>query len=153
MATERCLPRGEPGDDRCGRVEPHRLLEDRQRVGQLGQVGQRRHPSTEDLVDLALQRPQDMGVLGEQVERPREGDGRRLVAGREHRQDLVPQLPVTHALAGLGVLRCQQHVQQVVPRLERPAPFGDEPVDEGVQRGHHRRRSGGCSVWASSSAG
>ena len=44
-------------------------------------------------VELLDQTPGDGGVVGEQLERPRELRGGRLVASEDHRHQIVAQLP------------------------------------------------------------
>jgi hypothetical protein len=49
--------------------------------------------------------------LGEQIERPEQGDRCRRMAGRDHRRDLVGEPPPRHVAAGLGV-GCHQ-IEQI----------------------------------------
>ena len=93
----------------------------------------------------------DVGMLRQQVVRPRQRQRGRLVSGQQHRHDLVAELTVGHAGAGLLVARRQQHGQQVRFVAAGPSPVGDDPVDDLVQLAQARARSGDSPAAAASS--
>ena len=72
------------------------------------------------------------------MEGPDQRGRRGLVAGHEHGDDLVAQLAVGHALAGLLVLGQHEHAQQVAAVARVGAAFGDEPVHGAVDDAHRR---------------
>ena len=95
------------------RVEPQRLLDHPAGERQPREVVGGGRAAAEHVGDLVAEATLGLGVLGEQVAGPGEGDGRRLVAGPDERDDLVAQLPVGEALAGLLVAGGQEHREQV----------------------------------------
>src|SRR6185369_7980323 len=83
---------------------------------------------------LVVQPALDLGVLREEIPGPGEEIRRRLVAGEEEGHRLVAKLRVAHAATvALGVLREEEHGEQVAAILPRGAPFGDEAIDRRVE--------------------
>ena len=81
-----------------------------------------------------MQRPLRGGVLRQDVERPRQRDGGRLVSSQQDRHRLVPQLAIGHrSCPALFVAREQQHAEKVAAVPAAATVLGDEPVDDAVE--------------------
>ncbi len=122
------------------RVEAHRLGHHGARIRQARGVRGGGVRVAEHLVELIVERALHAGVSREKVPGPREGVGRRLVAGEEQRHHLVPELLVAHALSiALGVARIHEHREQVAGVVPLPLPlprrtaFIDHAIDGGVE--------------------
>ena len=133
------------------RVEPHRLRHDHLRV-RAAAAGRRRSGAGRRAPrrSSSARRASASGMLGEQVPGPRQRHRGRLVAGQEERHDLVAHLPVGHAAAVVGVLRLQQHREQVAAVLAAGAPRGDDAVDDRVELAGPPAASAGCAASAPS---
>ena len=79
---------------------------------------------------LGGQRGGDVGPAGELVEEEGHGRGRRVVAGEEHRHDLVAHVAVAEPAAVL-VLGVEQQREQVLAALAGPPAARDLGVDAG----------------------
>src|SRR6266536_4186206 len=79
-----------------GWVQTHGFLEHHARVGQGGQVFDRRCTPSKAGSQLSLESVLDMRMMGEQVPRPGEAEGDRLVAGEQNGEHFVTNLSVAH---------------------------------------------------------
>src|SRR5262249_16934260 len=85
----------------------------------------------------------DVAMAIEEVPRPREGRGRGLVAGKEHRHHLVSDLAVVHpSSVRLFVARVQEERQEIVVscRALRPPP-GNDRADDAIESCQRRPRT------------
>jgi hypothetical protein len=67
----------------AGGIEPHRLLDDRLDVGQLGGIGRAGRPVAQHVVDLGVDPLGRLGMLAEQIPGVGDRQGGRLVAGHK----------------------------------------------------------------------
>ena len=145
---------GFAAEDRGGRIETQRFLNDHACVLQLRKVRNAWHPVTKDLVQLSMQTALDLGRLREQVPGPRQGIGRGFVTGKQKRHDFVARLPVIHPLACLLILRQQEHREQITPlgltcsalsnhAIDQLIQHVDRPLDPAVAWGRDRQRREG----------
>ncbi len=114
-------------------VEAHRLGEHRVGVRQVRQIRDRRAPAREDPVELGVQRGRDLRMPTEQMKGPGQCVGGGFVTGKQDREDLVADLGVVHAGAGLSVTGGQQQRQQVRPARSGGTATLDEVVDDPVE--------------------
>src|ERR671922_2777143 len=83
-------------------------------------------------VDRAVEVGLDGGFARQQPERPREGDGGRLMAGQEEREDLVAHLLVAHPAAVL--LRSEQMREAAVTVRAAATALRDHVEDDPIER-------------------
>src|SRR5215510_14367236 len=95
--TERVVGECLPGEAPRRRVETHRLVNNHSRVGQVREIAVLRSAPGEYRVDLPFEPLTRRGMLRQQIPRPRERQGSRLLTGEEKRRDLDAQLLVCHA--------------------------------------------------------
>lgn len=76
-------------------------------------------------------------MLRKQVERPTECILCRLVTGGYEGQNLVMHLLIRHAIA--FILRGEQHREHIANIASISTAFGNQPVDELIQRASARR--------------
>ena len=75
-------------------------------------------------------------MRGQQIQRPREGNGGRLVTGHHQGHDLVADLRLVHPLARLRVARVDQAVEDVSASRSCTATGRDHAVHDAVQALH-----------------
>ena len=92
-------------------------------------------------LDLVAHARLDLGVLGQEHERPHGGVGHGVVAGVQHGDDLVAQLAIVHALAGLRILGADQQADEIGPGIGRRLPLPDDAIDELVDRVQRSREA------------
>src|SRR5579883_1242537 len=117
------------------RVEAHRLLEDHARPFELGKIGETRQARTQHAIDLLMKPCLRLRVPGQEIPGPAQRIRRRLVPGQEDRQDLVAELLVAHALAGLGIARGKQHGQEIATIDAVGSPLAKKPRHHRVEGG------------------
>ena len=121
------------------RIEPQRLRDYLVGEGQIGQVVEGGVTVAQHVVQLRVEPFLHFGVLGEKVERVRQGRRRGVVPGDVQGDRLVAHQFVTHpaVLLALGILvpHLQQHAQQVVAFGARLPALLDQAVYQLVQVG------------------
>ena len=75
-----------------------------------------------DVAHLAPDALLPLGRTGDQIERPGERLGRRLVAGGEEGDEIVDELLVRHRLAGVGIAGGGEPRQQIVASMPAAPP-------------------------------
>ena len=118
------------------RIDAHRLLHDLLEIGEPGEVLRPGRLAVQLGLEMFHEPRLDFGMRGEEVERPRERHGGRLVPREDQCHGLVPDLAVVHSLAGLFVAGREEPAQEVVAAVSAgPARF-HESVDDAVQTLH-----------------
>jgi hypothetical protein len=101
--------------------------------GSRGRIRETRCAIPQDVEHLGARPLGDLGMTGQEVPRPRERDGRRLVAGEEEGHHLVTELARRHALARVLVACGHEHAEEIVARLVGAPARVDHVVDERVE--------------------
>jgi hypothetical protein len=101
------LPDCRPAHEGHRRIEPHGLLDHGPREDQPVEIGGLHLGTGENRIDLGFDPRPHLGGLRQQVERPGQGVGGRLVAGANKSNDVGLHLDVTEPLASLWVGRLQ----------------------------------------------
>ena len=121
------------------RIEAHGLIEHLLDVGHPGKVGVLGRPVTEHGARLGMGALLRLGIVGQQVERPRDRQRRGLVARDDEELHVVQKLLRRHRAPGLGVFCLEHVIEQIV---HRPGPAHparvDGPRHHAVHRLHRR---------------
>ena len=130
------LVRVEP-DRRRRRPQPQRFVEDLLDVFELVDLSDRRRHgdvAAEHPVDLGVGLVEHVGIVEQEVDRKRHQARRRLVTGDQEGVDLIADILIREAVAGLLVDAGQHEVEQVVLALVAAAapPLADDLVDQPV---------------------
>ena len=125
------------------RVEPHGLGDDVLGVRQPRQIGHGGARAPSDRAQLLGEARVDLRVLRQQVPGPRERHRGGLVPRHEEGHDLVADLPVGHPAPVVGILRVQEHGEQVAAVLAAPPARRDHAVDDLVEAADRPARPAG----------
>src|SRR5450755_800633 len=126
-----------------GREEAQRLAQYPVEIGHLAYVFDGRSASGEDRADLFPQLLAHGGMLREQVDRPGDGVGGRLVTSGQKRQDMIVDLLIREDwLLGIAAGARYKHREDIIVRVFTGAALGDQGVDQNVELAH------GCAPFA-----
>jgi hypothetical protein len=121
-ASTRC-----PGT-RCRRkcwASVHRFVDHHARIGQVREIGVVGRSLSEHAIELVLESPSRLGVLRQQVPRPRERQRCRFLPGQQERRDLhaLRRRGLLHDRRGLSVSRHQEAM--IPPCLPTESSWGE----------------------------
>ena len=118
------VTRGRAREERTGGEQPQRLVQHLLVKGEPIQRLGRHGPVAEHLLHFRQEAGLHLWRVRDQVQRPGERDGRRLVARADEGHDVVDQLPVAEAAPAFGVARRHQCAQEIAAlQVRRPPPL------------------------------
>jgi hypothetical protein len=74
-----------------------------------------------------------VGILREQVPRPRQRNGCGLVPSEEKRHDLITNLLIGHTTAIVSILNVEKHGEDVSTVLPSPTARTNDSIDNGIK--------------------